>query len=111
MDFAELSPDSPTIVTPPPGPRSAALLERQAERESNARTYPRGLPIAVARARGVMIEDLDGNVYLDCLGGAGALNVGHSHPQVVQAVQEQLGAATHTLDLPSPVKDRFTDEI
>ena len=111
MNLEELSLDGPKIVTPPPGPRSRRLLDRQAQRESNARTYPRGIPIAVARARGVMIEDVDGNVYIDCLGGAGALNVGHGHPQVLEAACKQMQEAAHMLDLPSPVKDAFTTEI
>src|SRR5215470_68438 len=111
MNFDELSFEAPKIVTAPPGPRSRALLERQERRESNARTYPRGLPIAVARAKGATIEDVDGNVFLDCLAGAGALNVGHNHPEVLEAARRQLDAAVHTLDLPSEVKDRFTEQI
>jgi len=111
MTLDQLSLDAPTIVTPPPGPRARRLLERQAQRESNARTYPRSLPLAVARAQGATIEDVDGNVYIDCLGGAGALNVGHGHPEVLEAVERQMRRAIHTLDLPSPVKDAFTEKI
>ena len=111
MNFASLSLNGPKIITPLPGPKSRVLLDRQAQRESNARTYPRGIPIAVARGQGATIEDVDGNVFIDCLGGAGALNVGHSNPAVIQAVQAQLTLATHTLDLPTPVKDKFTDAI
>ena len=48
-----------------PGPRSAELLARQARWESNARTYPRHLPIAIARASGSFVQDLDGNVFID----------------------------------------------
>ena len=69
-----------------PGPRSSELLERQARWESNARTYPRRLPIAIARASGSFIEDVDGNVFIDFLTGAGVLALGHGHPEVVQAV-------------------------
>jgi diaminobutyrate-2-oxoglutarate transaminase len=111
MTLDQLSLDAPKIVTPPPGPRARRLLDRQAQRESNARTYPRHIPLAVARAQGATIEDVDGNVYIDCLGGAGALNVGHSHPEVLAAVIKQMEQAIHTLDLPSPVKDTFTEQI
>jgi diaminobutyrate-2-oxoglutarate transaminase len=90
-----------------PGPLSRRLLARQAARESNARTYPRRLPIAIARGAGSYVEDLDGNVFIDFLNGAGALPLGHSHPELVEAVQRQLPALTHGLDFPTEAKDEF----
>jgi 4-aminobutyrate aminotransferase / (S)-3-amino-2-methylpropionate transaminase / 5-aminovalerate transaminase len=61
---------------------------------------PRGVtnahPIFVARAQGATIVDTDGNEYIDFVGGIGVLNVGHNHPQVVQAVQTQLELLSHT---------------
>jgi 4-aminobutyrate aminotransferase/(S)-3-amino-2-methylpropionate transaminase len=53
-------------------------------------------PLVAATARGATITDLDGNTFLDFAGGVGCLNVGHSHPQVVQAAQEQLEHFSHT---------------
>lgn len=99
----------PRVRTPVPGPLSAAYLTRQAERESNARTYPRRLPIAIQRASGPFVQDVDGNVFLDFLTGAGVLSLGHSHPAVVAAVRAQLETFVHGLDLPTPAKDRFTE--
>ena len=78
-----------------PGPRSAELLARQSGRESNARVYPRHLPIAIADAAGSFVRDLDGNVFIDFLNGAGALPLGHNHPELVDAVIGQLGLFTH----------------
>ncbi|HRI38063.1 MAG TPA: diaminobutyrate--2-oxoglutarate transaminase, partial [Nitrospira sp.] len=52
-------------------------LERQAERESNARSYPRRLPLALSKAKGIYVQDTDGRTYIDCLAGAGALTLGH----------------------------------
>ncbi len=95
------------IGTAAPGPQSLAYLERQERWESNARTYPRRLSIAVRRAYGPYLEDVDGNVYIDFLGGAGALPLGHGHPEVVAAVTAQLGEYVHGLDLPTPVRDEF----
>src|SRR5688500_3668519 len=66
------------------------ILERQRQRESSARSYPRRLPIALARARGVYVEDVDGRVYIDCLAGAGALALGHNHPAVTEAMEHTL---------------------
>ncbi|MEV0280211.1 diaminobutyrate--2-oxoglutarate transaminase family protein [Streptomyces sp. NPDC050610] len=98
----------PKVVTEIPGPISRAYLKRQEARESNARSYPRHLPVAVQRAQGALVEDVDGNVFLDFLSGAGVLSLGHSHPDVVAAVADQLTTYVHGLDLPTPAKDRFT---
>ena len=73
--------------------RTGALL---AERE---RHVPRGVltahPVALERAQGAEVWDLDGRRYLDFVGGIGVLNVGHNHPRVVAAVQKQLGLIRH----------------
>lgn len=98
----------PFVAGDLPGPRSAELLARQGERESNARTYPRRLPIALAEGRGSFVRDLDGNTFIDFLTGAGVLSLGHNHPELVRAVTEQLGRITHGLDIPTPAKDAFT---
>lgn len=109
--FADLSfPDAPNVRNGPPGPKTRELLERQGERESNARTYPRGIPIAPAAARGATLRDVDGNTFIDCLAGAGTLNVGHNNPYVVEAVRKALESEhiMTSLDLPTGPKDAFT---
>jgi diaminobutyrate-2-oxoglutarate transaminase len=90
-----------------------ALLERQAARESNARSYPRRLPLALKRAHGIYVEDIEGRVFIDCLSGAGTLALGHNHPVVVGAIRRVLddGLPLHTLDLTTPVKDRFVQDL
>jgi 4-aminobutyrate aminotransferase/(S)-3-amino-2-methylpropionate transaminase len=77
-----------------PGPRSEALLERK-ERVIAA---PLSLtfPIAVQEGQGALLTDVDGNTFIDFTGGVGCLNVGHSHPRVVGAAQEQLESFAHT---------------
>jgi diaminobutyrate-2-oxoglutarate transaminase len=89
------------------------LLERQASRESNARSYPRRIPIAIQRAKGIQIVDTDGNEYIDCLSGAGTLALDHNHPAIVEAIQSALASELplHTLDLTTPVKDLFVEEL
>lgn len=86
-------------------------LERQAARESNARSYPRRLPVALKKAKGIYVQDTDGHTYIDCLAGAGALALGHHHPMIVAAIQRALqeGLPFQTLDLTTPVKDRFVE--
>jgi diaminobutyrate-2-oxoglutarate transaminase len=89
------------------------ILAQQAERESNARTYPRHLPFAIREAYGVTVIDMDGNEYYDCLAGAGTLALGHNHPQVVEAMERVLEAdrPLHTLDISTPAKERFVDSL
>jgi diaminobutyrate-2-oxoglutarate transaminase len=107
--------DQPASLTCPhvdgdlPGPRSAELLERQQRRESNARTYPRHLPIAITDASGCFVRDADGNVFIDFLNGAGVLPLGHSHPELVRAASDQLTRLAHGLDFPTPAKDAFIE--
>ena len=82
------------IRTEIPGPRSRAILER----EQGAVAHPLivHLPIVAADAYGSTITDVDGNTFIDFTGGVGVLNVGHGHPKVIEAVQEQVGRFLHT---------------
>ena len=82
------------IRTAIPGPRSQEIIERK-ERVIAA---PLSLvhPIVVAEGRGATLTDVDGNTYIDFTGGVGCLNVGHSHPRLVEAAQEQLARFGHT---------------
>ena len=77
-----------------PGPRSREILERL--RISVAAPLAITFPIAAAQARGATLTDVDGNTFVDFAGGVGCLNVGHSHPHVVQAAQDQLERFSHT---------------
>ncbi len=96
-----------------PGPASKHYLERQQERESNARSYPRRIRMAISEAKGIYVKDADGNLYFDCLAGAGTLALGHNHPVVLDALRAVLDAnlPLHTLDLTTPVKDAFVEEL
>ncbi len=86
-------------------------LDRQSQRESNARSYPRRFPIAIGRAEGIYIEDTAGQLFIDCLAGAGTLALGHNHPAIHRALHQHLDsmAPLHTLDITTPVKDAFVD--
>ena len=88
-------------------------LDRQEAIESNARTYPRRLPLALRSGRGIRVRDVEGREYIDCLAGAGALALGHNHPVVVEAIQNALSQDVpfQTLDLATPLKDRFICEL
>jgi 4-aminobutyrate aminotransferase/(S)-3-amino-2-methylpropionate transaminase len=82
------------LRTEVPGPRSREIVERK-ERVVAA---PLSLvhPIVAAEGRGVTLTDVDGNTFIDFTGGVGCLNVGHSHPRLIEAAQEQLARFSHT---------------
>ena len=89
------------------------FTERQNDYESSARSYPRKFPFALKKAKGSYIEDVEGNRYLDFLCGAGTLALGHNDEDVNRAMVELIEseAPLHTLDLTTPVKDRFVQTI
>ncbi len=89
------------------------LLARQSQQESNARSYPRRIPLALKRAKGIHVEDVEGRRFIDCLAGAGTLALGHNHPVIVEAIQQVLAdeLPLHTLDLTTPVKDQFVQDL
>ncbi|KAB0649039.1 aminotransferase class III-fold pyridoxal phosphate-dependent enzyme, partial [Acinetobacter bohemicus] len=89
------------------------LLARQRQQESNARSYPRRIPLALKRAKGIHVEDVEGRRFIDCLAGAGTLALGHNHPVVIEAIRQVLSdeLPLHTLDLTTPVKDQFVQDL
>ncbi|MCO6440626.1 MAG: diaminobutyrate--2-oxoglutarate transaminase [Nitrococcus mobilis] len=88
-------------------------LTRQEHLESNARSYPRRIPLALKKAQGIYLQDTTGQLFIDCLAGAGTLVLGHNHPNTVAAMRKVLdsGMPLHTLDLTTPVKDRFINDL
>jgi 4-aminobutyrate aminotransferase / (S)-3-amino-2-methylpropionate transaminase / 5-aminovalerate transaminase len=82
------------VRTAIPGPRSKEILERKARVVAEPLSIY--LPIVIDEGRGALVTDVDGNTFIDFTGGVGCLNVGHSHPRVVAAAQEQLDRFSHT---------------
>ena len=82
------------LRTDVPGPRSREILARK-ERVI-AEPLSIYLPLVIAEARGATLTDVDGNTFVDFAGGVGCMNVGHSHPRVVEAIREQAERFTHT---------------
>jgi 4-aminobutyrate aminotransferase / (S)-3-amino-2-methylpropionate transaminase / 5-aminovalerate transaminase len=77
-----------------PGPRSREILARKERVVAGPLSI--SLPIVIAEGRGSTLTDVDGNTFIDFTGGVGCLNVGHSHPRLVEAAQEQLARFSHT---------------
>ena len=83
----------PDIKTPLPGPKAKALIDRYTKFFSPS--YTRGYPLVMSRGEGAIVEDVDGNTFLDCTAGIAVNSTGHSHPEVVQAIVEQAQRFLH----------------
>lgn len=86
-------PCAPHIVTSLPGPLARNIVER--DRAVTSPSYTRDYPLVVARGEGCMVEDVDGNVFLDMTAGIAVTATGHAHPEVVQAIQQQAAQLLH----------------
>jgi len=82
----------PNIKVEPPGPNGKEIVERDTKYIA---TSTKTAPVAAKRAKGVVVEDVDGNLYLDFTSGVGVINTGHCHPKIVQAIQKQAGELMH----------------
>lgn len=85
--------DAPLIRTPLPGPKARAIIERDAQVVSPS--YTRSYPFVMARGEGAVVEDVDGNRFLDCAAGIAVASTGHSHPDIVEAVTDQARRFLH----------------
>ena len=83
----------PLIQTALPGPKAQALLER--DNKFMSPSYTRVYPLVCARGSGAVIEDVDGNLFLDFTAGIAVTATGHCHPRVVEAIQDQAGKLIH----------------
>ena len=85
--------DTPSIRTSLPGPKARAIIER--DKTVVSPSYTRGYPLVIERGYGAMVEDVDGNVFLDCAAGIAVNSTGHSHPDVVRAITTQAEKFLH----------------
>ena len=83
----------PRLVTPLPGPLAQAVIERDQRVISSS--YTRSYPLVAARAQGAMVEDPDGNRFLDFAAGIAVVATGHCHPEVVKSIQDQAAKLIH----------------
>src|SRR5580700_5839866 len=83
----------PSLVTSLPGPKARAIIERDALVISPS--YTRSYPLVVSRGEGAIVEDVDGNRFLDCSAGIAVVATGHCHPKVVEAIQRQAARLIH----------------
>ncbi len=83
----------PHLITPLPGPNAKQIVER--DRQVISPSYTRDYPLVVKRGRGAVIEDVDGNKFLDFAAGIAVVSTGHCHPDVVAAIQKQASELIH----------------
>jgi 4-aminobutyrate aminotransferase len=83
----------PVLSTPLPGPKAKELIARDAQ--SISPSYTRGYPLVAKSGRGAMVEDVDGNMFLDFAAGIAVVSTGHCHPRVVEAIQKQAAELIH----------------
>ena len=85
--------NAPNIKTPLPGPKAKAIIDKDATFVSPS--YTRDYPLVIARGEGAIVEDVDGNTFLDCAAGIAVNSTGVSHPDVVKAISEQAAKFIH----------------
>ena len=83
----------PRIVTPLPGPQAKAAIE--ADGRLISPSYTRSYPLVAKKGRGIRVEDVDGNEFLDFSAGIAVVSTGHCHPEVVSAIQKQAAELIH----------------
>ncbi|MDR3112575.1 MAG: aspartate aminotransferase family protein [Elusimicrobiota bacterium] len=90
-----LKDEMPKIKTALPGPKAKEVIDRRANAVAQAMRC--AYPCVIKRGEGAVVEDVDGNIFLDWVGGVGVLNIGYSHPEVVAAVKEQADNYFHAM--------------
>src|ERR1041384_1243188 len=85
--------DLPNLTGPVPGPRARAIIER--DQRVISPSYTRGYPLVAKRGEGAIVEDVDGNRFLDFNAGIAVVATGHCHPRVVEAIQRQAARLIH----------------
>jgi 4-aminobutyrate aminotransferase len=91
--LAEIRSDLPYLVTPLPGPQARAVIER--DRRVLSPSYTRSYPLVAAHGEGAIVEDVDGNRFLDFNAGIAVVATGHCHPEVVASIQQQAERLIH----------------
>src|SRR5438552_2240778 len=101
----------PDIKTPLPGPNARRLMER--DHAVVSPSYTRSYPLVIERASGATVEDVDGNLFLDCAAGIAVTCTGHSHPDVVHAISQQAARFLHMsgTDFYYELQVRLAEEI
>ena len=93
LNLEELYREAPLIRVEPPGPRAKEIIER--DHRLLMQSFGRWYPLVASKGYGALVEDVDGNIYIDFNSGLAVMNVGHSHPRVVEAIKKQAEKLLH----------------
>lgn len=88
-----MNPTQPNLITKLPGPQAQTYLEKNEQVVSPS--LPHAYPLVIKKAQGTLVEDLDGNIFLDFAAGIAVCSTGHCHPKVVQAIKDQADKLIH----------------
>jgi diaminobutyrate-2-oxoglutarate transaminase len=103
--------EAPVINVIPPGPKSLKIIKEQEEYETSALNYPKYFKIAIDKALGSTVIDVDGNVYIDMVTGISVVNLGHNNPYIRRAVEDQLSKIWHSLEVPTEIRVNFSKKL
>jgi diaminobutyrate-2-oxoglutarate transaminase len=104
--------NGPKIITNSiPGSKSKELLKKQRRIESNIVSYPRQMPFAIRQAKGAIVEDVDGNQYIDFFSFCGVVNLGHCNAYITKWADSQQKQLIHALDFPTQNKISLIEAI
>ena len=104
--------DVPVIRTSAPGPRAVAVWAAQAPHNSPGLSgAAQSSRLVMAEGRGALVQDVDGNVFIDFCAGTVVNVTGHNHPKVRQAIQEELDHFIHVYDFLTPVRAEFFQKL
>ena len=104
--------EAPKIVIKPPGPKASRICERNEKFVSGlAVGIGKILKIVYEEARGAVIKDIDGNLYIDFTSSITACNTGHSHPKVVEAIKRQADRFIHAYEYPTDLKADVAEKL
>jgi 4-aminobutyrate aminotransferase len=102
---------APRLITDIPGPRALEVVER--DQATTSPSLPRAYPFVPKRASGSVVEDVDGNLFLDLNAGIAVTSTGHCHPTVVEAIQRQAAELIHysASDFFLPIYSELTERL
>jgi len=101
FDKYHLSENAKIVTNSVPGKESLKLLKIQDTVESNNRLYPKEIPLAFDLAKGAIIQDVDGNQYIDFLSGCGVFSLGHNNPDIVKDLNNLHDKILQAVDFPT----------
>ena len=111
FDRYHFSEDARIITSTVPGPESEELLRAQEELEGDNISYPKGIPIAFDKAKGAIVTDVDGNMYIDFFSSCGVLNLGHNNSDILDELKKYPDTIIQAVDFPTKARIEFSKKL